>query len=97
MANPKVAAAAALVLVVVVSLGGVPRSEEASEVLTVALNCAAAAAAAAAAKATLEAEDEAGLDLGSSPLSRRSLSLDSKGEELRFSSWLALLFNLSEV
>ena len=51
-------------------LGGVPRSEEASEALTVALNwAAAAAAAAAAAMATLEVEDEAGDDLWSSPLS----------------------------
>ena len=55
-------------------LGGVPRSEEASDVLTVALNWAAAAAAAAAAAiATFEVEDEAGDDLWSSPLSRRSL------------------------
>ena len=62
-------------------LGGVPRSEEASEALTVALNwAAAAAAAAAAAMATFEVDDEAGDDLGSSPLSLRSL--DPFGEKL---------------
>lgn len=74
MANPSVAAVADPLLVcpalppedAKVSLGGVPRSEEASDVLTAALNwAAAAAAAAAAAMATLEAlvQLEAGEDL----------------------------------